>query len=168
MEYLEEILKEDRFNFISDNDKAFMIAFDKELTNLGYHFGSNIGSGYCWGKYMVIYYKKGVKSKKVYARIYIRDKSIVLRLFLSKIDSHQRYIENAPEHIQEVFVGDYGKCNRCHNDKAGLCKFRKTYKIHNQLIEKCNGKTFEFYNPTVHKLPDYISLFSEFYSRKRK
>ena len=45
-------------------------------------FGGKIGSGYCWGKYMVIYRKSGVKSENVYARIYMRDADIVLRLFL--------------------------------------------------------------------------------------
>lgn len=165
---MKELLKEDRFDIITDKDKDFILAFDKELTDLGYHFGGNIGSGYCWGKYMVIYYKKGVKSKKVYARIYIRDKSIVLRLFFSKIDSHSDYINNTPNHIKEVFVGDYGECERCHNDKEGVCKFRKTYKIQDQLIEKCNGRTFEFREPDIEKLPDYINLFKEFYKPKKR
>lgn len=165
---MKQILKEERFDFISDDDKEFMIAFNNELTKLGYHFGGTIGSGFCWGKYMVIYTKVGVKSKKVYARIYIRGDSIVLRLFFSKIDSHREFIENTPEYIKEVFVGGYGKCSHCKDDKNGVCKFRKTYTIHNQLIEKCNGKTFEFHNPNLEKLPDYINIFTEFYSRRKR
>lgn len=79
---MSSLLNEDRFDFISGDDKAFIRAFDAEITRLGYDFGDKIGSGYCWGKYMLIYTKTGVKSKNVYARIYIRDFSIVLRLFL--------------------------------------------------------------------------------------
>ena len=71
---MKDILKEDRFNSISNDDKAFIIAFDNEMTKLG--------SGSVWGKYMIIYRKSGVKSKKVFARIYIRDERVVLRLFL--------------------------------------------------------------------------------------
>ena len=165
---MKDILKEARFNFMSDTDKKFIIAFDNEINKLGYSFGGNIGSGYCWGKYMIIYTKTNVKSKKVFARIYIRENSIVLRLYFSKIDAHHEFIKNAPEHIKEVFMGDYGNCPRCHNDKKGVCKFRKTYTIYNQLKEKCNGKTFEFYNPSIDKLPDYMELFSEFYSLKKR
>ena len=165
---MKDILREERFNFISDSDKEFVIAFDNEMTRLGYHFVGNIGSGYCWGKYMVIYTKMGVKSKKVYARIYIRENSIVLRLYFSKIDAHHEFIKNAPDYIKDVFVNDYGNCTSCHNDQNGVCRFRKTYKIDNQLIEKCTGRTFEFYSPSIDKLSDYIELFSEFYSRKKK
>ena len=165
---MKDILKEKRFDFISDDDKAFMIAFDNEMTKLGYHFNDKIASGFCWGQYMVIYTKTGVKSKKVYARIYLRDESIVLRLFFNKIDSHHEFIENASEYIKEVFVGDYGNCEHCHNEKNGVCKFRKIYTIDNRVIEKCNGKTFEFYNPSIEKIPEYIDIFTEFYSRKKK
>ena len=49
---------------------------------LGYSSGSNIVNGACWGKYMIVYSKTGVKSKKVIARIYIREESIIL-LYLS-------------------------------------------------------------------------------------
>jgi hypothetical protein len=165
---VKDILNEDYFSFISNNDKTFILAFNDEITKLGYDFCGKIGSGFCWGKYMIVYTKSGVKSKKVFARIYIRDESIVLRLFFSKIDNHHEYIENAPSYIKEVFVGDYGNCHRCHNDKDGLCKFRKTYTLEDCLIEKCNGNTFEFHNPSINKLIDYLDLFIEFYSIKKK
>lgn len=165
---MKETLREERFIFMSNDDKAFMIAFDDEMTKLGYHSGGTIGNGYCWGKYMVIYTKIGVKSKKVYARIYIRENDIVLRLYFSKVGAHHEFIEQAPDYIKDVFVSEYGNCNCCHNDKNGVCKFRKVYKIDNHLIEKCNGRTFEFYNPTIEKLADYIELFSEFYSRRKR
>ena len=164
---MKNMIKEDRFSFISDADKAFIIAFDEEITKLGYDFGGNIGSGFCWGKYMIIYSKTGVKDKKVAARIYIRENSIVLRLFLNKIDAHRAYIENTPEYIKNVFTGDYGSCSHCHNEKAGACKFRKTYTLDNRFIEKCNGITFEFWEPNLEKLADYVGLLKEFYPVRR-
>lgn len=164
---MRDILNEERFDFVSNEDKRFMAAFNDEMTKLGYGFGGKIGSGYCWGKYMLIYTKAGIKNKKVFARIYIRDESIVLRLFLNDIDEHRQYIENAPAHIKEVFVGDFGNCQHCHNEKDGICRFRKTYTLDGQFIEKCNGSTFEFHGPSLRKLPDYISLFTEFYPNKK-
>jgi len=160
---MHNLIKDKRFDFISDKDRQFMLAFDDEMKKLGYDFGNKIGSGYCWGKYMIIYTKSGVKSRKVVARIYIRDDSIVLRLFFSVIDKHRIYIENTPSHIKEVFTGNYGNCNHCHNEKEGDCQFRKSYTINDRLIDKCNGRTFEFYNPDIHNMPDYIALFLEFY-----
>lgn len=166
---MKTILAEERFDIISGENKAFIIEFDNEISKLGYSFGDSIGSGYCWGKYMIIYSKVGVKSKQVAARIYIRENSIVLRLFLNKIDKHREYVENAKPFIKEVFTGEHGKCKHCHNDKGGICKFRKTYTLENNYIEKCNGVTFEFWEPDLDKLPDYISLLKEFYpTRKTK
>lgn len=164
---MRNIINTETFNFISDRDKAFIISFDEAINKLGYDCGLNIGNGYCWGKYMIIYSKTGAKSKKVAARIYIRDDSIVLRLFLNKIDDHRKYIENTPDYIKNVFVSSYGDCHRCKNDKNGVCKFRKSYTIDNKRIEKCNGFTFEFYSPDILKLPDYMDLLSEFYPVKR-
>jgi hypothetical protein len=162
-----EILNQERFSIISKNDKEFILAFTNEMTRLGYDFGDKIDDGFCWGKYMIIFRKSGVKNKNVFARIYIRDSSIVLRLFLNAIDKHREYIDNAPSHIKEVFVGMNGNCQRCHNDKNGVCQFRKTYTIDDRVIEKCNGSTFEFHDPSLQKIPDYIGLFSEFYPRKK-
>ncbi|MFC1886249.1 hypothetical protein ACFLZM_04265 [Thermodesulfobacteriota bacterium] len=165
---MKDILKEDWFDPISNNDKAFIIAFDNEMTKLGYDSGGKIGSGYVWGKYMIIYRKSRVKSKKVFARIYIRDENVVLRLFFSKIDRHREYIENSPPHIKMVFAGDYGNCQRCHNHKDGICKFTKAYTLEDRLIEKCNGTTFEFHNPSTSRIADYMDLFTEFYPGKKR
>ena len=162
------ILDEPRFDFISKSDKGFIAAFDDEMQKLGYGFGDTIGSGYCWGKYMLIYRKTGVKSETVYARIYIRESTIVLRLFLNAIDKHRDYVENAPAHIKEVFVGEHGDCKHCHNEKHGACRFRKTYTIEDRFIEKCNGITFEFHDPNLDRLPDYLTLFKEFFPHKRR
>jgi hypothetical protein len=165
---MKNILAEERFNILSDENRAFILAFDNEISKLGYSSGGSIGDGYCWGKYMIIYSKVGFRSKQVAARIYIRENNIVLRLFLNKIDKHREYIENAKAFIKDVFIGKHGKCNHCHNDKGGICKFRKTYTLEDNYIEKCNGITFEFWEPSLEKLPDYISLLSEFYPKRKR
>src|SRR5512146_65521 len=113
---MDDILKDEKFDFISRPDKAFILAFNEEMSRLGYDFGDKIGSGYCWGKYMLIYTRTGVKSKNVYARIYVRDADVVLRLFFSNIDKHRTYIEKAPTHIKDVFVNDFGKCKHDRDD----------------------------------------------------
>lgn len=157
------LLCENRFNFISAGDKAFMIAFDDEMSRLGYGFGDRIGEGFCWGRYMVIYRKVGVKSERVYARVYIRESDIVLRLFLNQIDKHRNFIEKTPAHIKDVFTGPRGDCEHCHNEKGGMCRFRKTYTLEGRLIDKCNGIVFEFFEPHVSRLGDYTMLFTEFF-----
>lgn len=164
---MRNIMSESRFDFISDPDKSFIISFDEEMRRLGYDYGSSIGSGYCWGRYMTIYSKTGAKNKSVTARIYIRDNDIVLRLYFSNIDKHRGYIENAPPYIKEAFTGEHGDCKHCKNDKNGVCKFRKTYTLDGRLFEKCNGVVFEFWQPDVSKLPGYISLLSEFYKTRK-
>jgi spermidine/putrescine-binding protein len=163
-----DFLNEERFDYMSNHDKEFVLAFNDAMNQLGYDFGNEIGSGYCWGKYMLIYRKAGVKSKNVYARIYIRDESVVLRLFFNAIDQHRQYIENAPPYIKTVFVGDAANCQHCHNEKDGVCRFRKTYTIDDRRIEKCNGITFEFHNPSIPRIPDYMALFTEFYPGKQR
>ena len=112
------LLSDERFSFMAEKDKDFILAFDDEIRKLGYDSGPNISSGYCWGKYMIIYSRSGVKNRKVVARIYIREKSIVLRLFLSNIDDHREFIEDAPDYIKKVFTGDYGRCKHCKNPKG--------------------------------------------------
>ena len=165
---MKNILADERFNILSTENKAFILTFDNEISKLDYSSNGNIGDGYCWGKYMIIYSKVGVKSKQVAARIYIRENSIVLRLFLNKIDKHREYIENTKAFIKDVFTGDHGNCKHCHNDKGGICKFRKAYTLEDNYIEKCNGITFEFWEPTLEKLPDYINLLNEFYPKRKR
>lgn len=164
---MKDFLQGESFAFMSETDRQFIYTFDEAMNSLGYDFGDKIGSGYCWGRWMLIYTKTGVKSKQVFARIYLREDGFVLRFFFSDIDNHREFIENAPSHIKEVFVGEYGKCKHCHNEKNGKCRFRKTYTIDGRLIEKCNGFTFEFHQPTLAGLPDYLALFSEFYPSRR-
>ena len=160
-------LSDERFSFLSPENKDFIYQFDDRLNTLGYTHSDEIGSGYCWGRYMLIYRKTGVKSDRVYARIYLRESCIVLRLFLSDIDKHRTYIEGSPDYIKQVFTGPEDNCQHCPKKKDGICPFRKIYTIDGRLIEKCSGITFEFHDPTTTKLPDYVSLFSEFYPQKR-
>lgn len=164
---MKQLLSDKKYEFIRKEDKAFICAFDEAIGEIGYESGNVIGNGFCWGKYMIIYAKTGAKSKKVAARIYIRDDQIVLRLFVNQIDRHRNFIEQAPDYIKLPFIGDQGNCNHCKNDHDGMCKFRKTYTIEGRLIEKCNGITFEFHNPDLEKLPGYMALLREFYPIKK-
>jgi hypothetical protein len=162
---MESRLDDERFNTISNEDKQFIIAFDAEINKIGYDFGGYVGWGACWGRYMIVYSKVGVKSKQVAARIFIRDDCIVLRMFFNNIDKHRTYIENAPQHIKGVFTGTHGDCG-C-NPRKENCNFRKTYTIDGRYIEKCSGVVFEFHQPDLEKLPDYMGLVKEFYAQKK-
>jgi len=167
---IEELLMERRFNIISVPDKKFIIAFDVAINELGYDCGGVIGSGAGRCPYMIAYAKTGGKTPQVIARIYINsDGDIILRLYFSNIDRHRAYIENASEHIKSVFTGDYGNCKNCENGHRtkGPCKFKKIYIIDGRDYEKCNGMVFEFWQPDLDKLPDYMGLFSQFYSKKK-
>lgn len=164
MAMIETQLMEPRFDFIQERDKQFIIAFTNALAELGYTYGGEIGSGFCWGRYMLIFRRANVKSKNVVARLYIRENDVVLRLFLNKVSSHAAYLSAAPELIRDVFLGDYGTCKHCKGDN---CKFRKDYEIDGVKYEKCNGTTFEFHGPTLKHLSDYLDLFLEFYPAKR-
>ncbi len=157
---IEKFLPEERFDFITPENKRFICAFTNALSDLGYTFGDAIGSGFCWGRYMLIFTKANVKAKKAVARIYIRDKDLVLRLFFSGVTKHAKYISQAPDFIKEVFVGPHAACKHCKGDR---CKFQKTYDIDEIHYEKCNGRTFEFPRPDISRLDDYIRLFKEFY-----
>ena len=162
---MEKLLSEERFSIISQADKNFILDFDKTINSLGYDFGGTIGDGYCWGKYMIIYSKTGIKSKKVIARIFIRESEIVLRLFFNDIDKHSKYIEGTPEYIKSVFTGNHGNCS-CNPQKEN-CRMRKNYTIDGRKIEKCSGVVFEFWNPATEKLIDYKNLLAEFYPDKK-
>jgi len=163
---VKELLSQQEFNFIKPHDKDFITSFDIEMNRLGYTCNGNIGNGYCWGRYMVIYTKAGIKSKKSYARVYIRDEDIVLRLYLSNIDKHGEEVGQAPEYIQEAFTGEYPSCDHCH-DKTE-CVHQKRYTINGNSYEICDGKAFWFFRPNLVHLPEYLKLFTMFYPQKKK
>jgi len=89
---VKNLLSQIEYDFINEENKAFIIAFDAKMEQLGYTSGKNIGPGHCWGRYMIIYTKASTKSKKSYARIYIREEDIVLRLYLGSAESFKNGI----------------------------------------------------------------------------
>jgi len=158
---LTELLAERRFNIVSENDKAFIIAFDKAVNELGYDCENTIGSGYSWSHLMILYGKTGTKSRPCIARIYINENGISLRLFLNKIDKHRTFIENTPHHIKNLFTG--GKNCDCENRAdCGFAKARKIYTIDGKTYEKCAHADFRITKPNIDELPDYIGLLVEF------
>jgi hypothetical protein len=169
MAAMDVILQEERFDYLSGDERAFVLAMDAALAERGYTCGGQIGEGYCWGRHMLIYRKAGAKSERVYARLYLREADVVLRLFFNGVDRHRAYLEVAPDHIQEVFTGPFGDCEHCHNQgEDGACRFRKRYTLHGREIAKCNGNTFWFFKPTLARLDDYLALFDQFYPPKRR
>ena len=162
---IEEILSEERFHIISDTDKTFIAAVDKELGKMGYDSGGSIVSGKFGGKFMIVYSPKDSKSKKIIARIFMNDNEISLKFNLNDIGKHQSYIKNAPEHIKDVFTNEHGSC-RCGSKKEN-CRMRKIYTIGDKRMEKCSIAAFQFRQPTIEKLPDYMSLLIEFYPLKK-
>lgn len=166
---MKELLKNESYNFISLKDKKFIIAFDHEMNKLGYTCNQTIGEGYCWGKKMIIYTKIGVKSKKSYARIYLRENNSILRMYFSDVDKQRHMIEQAPAYIQQAFIGEYGACGHCHNTKDdGSCNHRKSYTIHDNRYDFCDGFAFWFFEPSLIKIPEYIKLFLAFYPEKKR
>ncbi|MCL2362293.1 MAG: DUF6434 domain-containing protein [Defluviitaleaceae bacterium] len=162
---MDERLSEKRFNFISDVDKAFILAFDNEIGVLGYGYGNMIGKSDN-GKFMIVYSKLGVKSPKVIARIFIYENEIILKFILSEVKKHSSYVENTPEHIKDVFIGKEGDCMGC--NPKGKCRMVKHYAIDGKPSVKCSERIFLFRQPSVEKLSDYIDLLSEFHQRKSK
>ena len=161
---IEKQMAASQFDFISTPNRQFIISFTKALESLGYTYGGEIGSGFCWGRYMLIFRKANVKSKHVVARIYIKEDSIVLRMFFNNVTKHAAFISTVPDQIKSAFTGDYGTCKHCKGDS---CKFRKDYEIDGVSYEKCNGTTFEFNDPKSEDIPLYLSLFQEFYPPKK-
>ncbi len=165
---------------LSLENRDFVDAFDAAMGRAGYDCGGRIGPGYCWGRHMMIYRKTGAKSQSVAARIYIRDDGVSLRLFLNGVDKHRAFLENASAHVLEPFLNDHGRCNHCHNQgrigeqcpqgttsqKADGCRFRKSYTLFGQSIDKCNGITFEYRAPQAEYLDEYMALLAEFYPRR--
>lgn len=167
---MKDLLKTSEFDFVGEKDKAFIVEFDCKMEKLGYTCNKTIGEGYCWGKHMIIYTKSGVKSKKSYARIYMRESDIILRMYFSNVNKHAQAIEQAPQFIKDGFTGDYGRCHHCKNKKDdGSCSHRKVYTIDKREYELCDGFAFWFFEPTQERLEDYFNLFLTFYpERKRK
>jgi len=162
-ENLTELLTERRFDIVSKDDKAFIIAFDKAINELGYDCENTIGSGYSWSPLMIIYGKTGTKSRPCIARIYIHNDSVSLRLFFTDINKRRAYIENAPEHIKTIFYG--GHDCPCRPDCPH--KGQKVYTIDDKNYQKCCHADFRIAAPKTDKLSDYMGLLSAFYPVKK-
>lgn len=166
---MRDLLKEESYRFVSSEDREFIIAFDAEMDRLGYTCNQTIRDGYCWGRKMIIYTKAGVKSKKSFARIYMRENDLILRMYFSIVDKQRQAVERAPDYIQQAFTGDYGTCKHCHNMKEdGSCSHRKSYTIFHKRYEFCDGFAFWFFSPDLARIPEYIKLFLAFYPEKKR
>ncbi|MCL2698483.1 MAG: hypothetical protein FWE74_10455 [Oscillospiraceae bacterium] len=160
---LSEQFTERRLNVVCEDNKAFIIAFDKALNDLGYDCENTISSGYGWSPLMIIYGKTGTKSRPCIARIYIHNDSISLRLFFTNINKHRAYIESSPEHIKSIFYG--GRDCPCRPDCPH--KGQKSYTIDDKEYKKCCHADFRITKPGIDELSDYIGLLAEFYPVKK-
>jgi hypothetical protein len=173
---MEKLIEEERFNFVSEKNKIFILEFTKQIKSLNYDFDDNIGSGFNWGNYQIIYSLNGIKgSRSVIARIFIRDdcvivlggkenkfkRGIALRLYFSNINKHINYIKDAPMHIKERFVNNSGMCKYC----VEQCYKRKIYTINGKEMVKCRD-IFEYDDPKNRYIKDYIDILKEFYGKK--
>jgi predicted transcriptional regulator YdeE len=166
-----DLLTDTSFNYITPKSREFITAFDSEMQKRGYSAGNTIGKGFVWGRHMLIYSKIGAKNPKITARIYVRESGeIALRLFFDNIDKHSAFLHSAPEEIKRAFQKGQGDCHHCESGSraGGECKFRKTYTLDSETIEKCSGEVFTFIAPASELLPDYMALFDEFYPGKKK
>ena len=174
---LEKLLKEERFDFVSEDNKTFILEFTKQIKPMGYDFDGSIGTGFERGNYQIIYSLNGIKgSRSISCRIFLRDegifvsfgkefkftKSIVLRLYFSNINKHINYIENAPMNIKEQFINDSGLCKYC----TEQCYKRKVFTINGKETAKC-ADVFEYINPNIEEIKDFIGILKEFYEKKR-
>jgi predicted transcriptional regulator YdeE len=163
------MLGEASFDYIKPDEKAFIAAFDGEMEKRGYSTGNSFGYPACFWRRVLIYDKVGRKSKSITARIYfLNTGGIMLRMYFNNIDKHRAYLEAAPEGIRRVFAKGDGDCHHCKSGHraSGECKFRKTYTLNGETIEKCSGEVFSFYAPILEMLPEYMALFDEFYPAK--
>ena len=168
---MRSLLTDEKYNFVSFEEKEFIIAFDEAMIKAGYE-SNGINPYVCLGKYKIEYSRSGVKTKKFAARFYFRDTGIVFRLYFTNIDKHRAAVENAPEFIKNAFVNEIGKCKQCDQNgggigKGGRCTFKKTYTIDGILHEKCAGENFYFTNHDVAAIPEYTKLIGAFYPAKK-
>lgn len=115
MEEMKNLLEE-RFHFISEVNKEFLLSFDEEMEKLGYGI-YEVKDAYPWAmnwigaKYMTNYKVKRLKTRKLVAHVFVKEDGIFLRLFALKnnvrtintrekarsvIAPHRAYIESAP------------------------------------------------------------------------
>lgn len=155
---------------LSAEDRDFILALDAAMRREGYT-SDGIQPYVCWGKYVISYYRAGVKTKRYVARIYLRSNGLLFRMYFSDIDRHADAIERLPDDIKAAFLSDCGRCRRCSsktNDSQGNCTHRKTYSLDGIRHEMCDGLVFLFEKHSVQSIPQYIELLQMFYPRKKK
>lgn len=155
---------------LSAEDCAFTLAFDEAMRQEGYT-SDGIQPYVCWGKYVISYYRAGVKTKRYVARFYLRSDGMVFRMYFSDIDTHANVIERLPEDIKASFFSEYGRCKHC-DSKAGKtpgrCMHRKTYSLEGKQLEMCDGLVFLFSNHSLEAVQQYIELLRLFYPPKKQ
>jgi len=137
-----ELLKEEKFNFVSKENKKYIIHFTKEINSINYDFDGDIRNGFERGNYQIIYSLNGIKGSR-------------------NINKHINYIENATSNIKEHFINNSGLCKYC----TEQCYKRKTFTINGKEIAKC-ADVFEYINPTIKEIKDFIGILKEFYGKK--
>ena len=168
---MKELLSEEKYNFISDAEKAFIVAFDAAMEDAGYAT-SGIQPYVCLGKYKIEYSKADLKTKRFVARIYFRDSGIALRLYFTDIDRHSAITESATPFIKDPFINEVGRCKHCDQQgggigKKGRCSFKKSYTLDQILHEKCAGENYYFSEYSLESIPQYMALLGTFYPPKR-
>ena len=166
---MRNILMNKNLNYVGENNRNFLIAFDKAMCDLGY-VRLEKGDFVRWGSYIVEYIKPKIKAKTCISKIVFDGENIWFRLYFRNIDKHIKHIENAKNHIKEAFINDEGKCELCHIGGCvktdGSCRHRKTYVVDGITYEKCDGKVFYFHDFKIENLHDYMSIITEFYPVK--
>lgn len=155
---------------LSAEERSFILAFDEAIQHEGYT-SDGIQPYVCWGKYVISYYRKGVKTKRYVARFYLRSDGLLFRMYFSDIDTHAGVIERLPEEIKATFFSEYGRCKHCDsksNKSQGKCMHRKTYSLEGRRLEMCDGLVFLFPNHSVEAVPQYIDLLRLFYPPKKQ
>ena len=163
-------LLDERYSFVSEKDKEFIIAFNDSMLSAGYE-NNGIQPYVVFGKYKIEYYKPGTKTKKFIARIYFREDGIVLRLYFSDIDKHREYIESAPDFIKKPFVDESHGCKMpdCKGMITnGKCRYRKTYNIGGTPYIKCAEQSFMYYNMDAKNAESYTEPLIKFYPTKKR
>ena len=165
---MKKLLSDEKYAFVSQKDKNFIIAFNDSMVKGGYE-NNGIQPYFVFGKYKIEYYKPGNKTKKFIARIYFRDDEIVLRLYFSNIDKHRDTVEKSPCFIQKPFVDDSHRCKKPHCKGLGKdkCRYQKTYTIHGVPYIKCAEQSFCFYKMDAENASKYVELLTAFYPNKK-
>lgn len=165
-------LARERLSFLSADSKAFIVAFNEKMNEIGYDYGDNnwwVPANDTQGINVIIYSKTGIKSKNPFARIHLYEDKVDLRMYFQNINDHSSYIENAPQFIKDAFVFEGGDCKKTSPDICVKgCKSMKAYTIGGQDYVKCCHYPGHFHEPTIERLPEYIALLTEFYPKLKR